>query len=388
MTRADARLLNPKGTTGRHRSLFWRLLPTYLIVIVVAAATTLLSGESVGPYFLHHHVDEMMRGVQGTAMQAMVLDMSNDLGLAYRRALTSSLVWAILASAATSGLVALFVTRRIVAPLRAMRRASRRIANGSYQDRLDPGAPGEVGDLAEAFNAMAETLEHTERTRMELLADVAHEFRTPLSNLRGYVEGIEDGVFRPDKPVFGACKRQLERLDHLIEDLSLLSRLETGQVALNPAPVAPRVLLEQAVADLAPGFVQKGVRLRIVAQGSSPAVLADPERTPQVLTNLLQNALRFTPSGREVRLDAIHEGDAVRFDVLDQGPGIDPADAPHVFRRFYRGDKSRGRDDGAGSGIGLTIARNLVERQGGDIGVASTPGSGAHFWFTLPVAPG
>lgn len=387
----DARSLRQSGppiAAERRSSLFWRLLPTYLIVIAVAAATMLLSAESVAPYFLHRHVGQMMRSVQGSPTEAMALDMADDLATAYSRALTQAFGWSVLAAAAASGLVGLFVTRRIVAPLRAMRRASRRVADGRYHDRLATDAPGEIGDLADAFNAMADTLEHTENTRVQLLADVAHEFRTPLSNLRGYLEGLEDRVFAAEPAVFDACRRQLGRLDRLLNDLSLLSRIETGQIELAPRPVETLSLLEQAVTDMAPAFQQKGVTLQLEPPTSQLRVLVDAGRTAQVFDNLLHNALRFTPRGRAVMLAAQCVGDEVRFEVVDEGPGIEPADLRNVFKRFYRGDKSRGQTDGAGSGIGLTIARELVERQGGAIGVESALGRGARFWFTLPLANG
>lgn len=376
----------PEGAPPRRRaSLFWRLLPTYLIVIVVATLTTLLAAESIAPYFLHHHVDQMMRGLQGPAMQRMALDMASDLNGAYQRALTQSLLWAVLASALAAGFVGLFVTRRIVAPLRAMRHVSRRVATGSYQDRLDLGAPGEVGDLAEAFNTMAETLERSEHRRVELLADVAHEFRTPLSNLRGYIEGIEDGVFQATTTPLLACRRQLDRLDHLVEDLSLLSRVETGQLPFHPRHLGATELLDHAFTAMTPNFMQKGVTLAVGEAPGSLDVTADPERTGQVLTNLLRNALRHTPAGGSVILRATGEPVGfVRFEVVDTGSGIDPLDLPNIFKRFYRGDRSRGYDPSTGSGVGLTIARQLVERQGGEIGVDSTLGRGSRFWFTLP----
>ena len=388
MTARRFRFPSPVFAADRRSSLFWRLLPTYLIVIAVAAATMLLSAQSVAPYFLHRHVDQMMRAAQGSPMEAMTLEMADDLAIAYSRAMSQAIVWSVLAAAAASGLVGLYVTRRIVAPLRAMRRASRRIADGRYHDRLGAGAPGEIGDLADAFNAMADTLEHTENTRVQLLADVAHEFRTPLSNLRGYLEGLEDRVFAAEPAVFDACRRQLGRLERLLNDLGLLSRIETGQIELTPRPVEALDLLEQAVIDMAPAFQQKGVELQLPTRTSSLTGLADADRTAQVLGNLLHNALRYTPSGKAVRLVAQGVGDEVRFEVADEGPGIGPADLRNIFKRFYRADKSRGHSEGSGSGIGLTIARELIERQGGAIGVESALGQGARFWFTLPLANG
>ena len=368
----------------RRASLFWRLLPSYLIVILVAAATTLLTAESFAPYFLNHHVADMMRGYSGAFMQGMASGMLHDLNTAYQRALSQSLAWAAAASFVAATLVGLYVTRRIVSPLRAIARASRRIARGSYRDRLQLTAPGEVGDLAEAFNTMAATLEHSESRRVELLADVAHEFRTPLSNLRGYVEGIEDGVFQSDTTVLLACRRQLDRLDHLVGDLSLLSLVETGQLPLTLVQVPAATLLERAADALRPLYLKKDLHLDVTVPPVGVHVHADPDRTEQVLANLLRNALRHTPPGGTVELRATADHDAVRFDVIDSGSGIDATDLPHIFKRFYRGDRSRGFEPTTGSGIGLTIARELIERQGGEIGVSSTARVGAHFWFTLP----
>jgi len=366
---------------GMRASLFWRLLPSYLLVIVVAAAAALLVGEALAPLFLHHHMAEMM-GALGGRMGA---GMTVDLEAAYRSALSQSLTWASLVAAVVAAGVALFVTRRIVTPLRDMTRASERIAGGRYGDRLDPRAPGEVGELAAAFNHMADTLQRSEERRVELLADVAHEFRTPLSNLRGYVEGIEDGVFQDIAGVLEASRRQLERLDHLVDDLSLLSRVETGQLELTPAPIESGALLEATAAAFRPDAERAGLTLEVRAPAPAPQVFADRERTLQVLANLVGNALRYTPRGGRVVLEVRPDGPgAARFTVRDTGPGIAPEDLPNVFKRFYRGDKARSPGAG-GTGIGLTIARQLVERQGGEIAVTSAPGGGATFSFTLPM---
>ena len=373
-------------TPRRRASLFWRLLPSYLIVILVAAATTLLTAESFAPYFLDHHVADMMRGYSGAFMQGMASGMLRDLNTAYQQALTQSLAWAAAASFVAATLVGLYVTRRIVSPLRAIARASRRIAHGSYRNRLQLTAPGEVGELAEAFNTMAATMEHSEARRVELLADVAHEFRTPLSNLRGYIEGIEDGVFQSDTTVLLACRRQLDRLDHLVGDLSLLSLVETGQLPLAPEQIPAATLLERAASAVRPLFLKKDVNLQVTVPPHRVHVYADPDRTEQVLANLLRNALRHTPQGGNVELRAAADSNSVRFDVIDNGSGIDASDLPHIFKRFYRGDRSRSFEATTGSGIGLTIARELIERQRGEISVSSTVGIGTHFWFTLPTA--
>ncbi|MEJ2292365.1 MAG: HAMP domain-containing sensor histidine kinase [Deinococcales bacterium] len=375
--------------TPARGSLFWRLLPSYLLVIVVAAAAAFLVGETLAPFFLRHHMDEMMAALGSRGSMGMgggLAGMGVDLSEAYRRALTQSLTWASLLAALAATGVALYVTGRIVTPLRDMTRASERIAGGRYGDRLDPHAPGEVGELAAAFNRMADTLQRSEERRVELLADVAHEFRTPLSNLRGYVEGLEDGVFDNAAGVFEASRRQLDRLTHLVDDLSLLSRVETGQLELELAPVDARSLVDASAAAFLPEAGRRGIRLEAVAPHTALWVHADRERTLQVLSNLIGNALRYTPRGGSVRLEvAPASRSEVRFAVRDTGPGIAPEDLPNVFKRFYRGDKARSPHAG-GSGIGLTLARQLVERQGGTISVVSPRGEGATFTFTLPQA--
>ena len=369
----------------RSASLYWRFLPSYLLVVLVAAVTTFVAGEVVGTYFIDRHVDEMVRSLHshtGEPIDAMVVDLESS----YRQALTQSLLWAVAAASLAAGLVGLYVTRRIVWPLRALTRASHRIAGGSYEQRLDPGAPGEIGELAEAFNIMAGTLEQSEELRVQLLADVAHEFRTPLSNLRGYLEGLEDGVFDPGE-LQAPLQRQVERLERLVNDLSLLSRVETGNLDLHSQPVDANGLLSEAAAEFSPRFAGKGVSLAVRPLDRALLVQADAERTLQVLANMLANALRFTPAGGQVELVALAKRAEVRFEVRDTGPGVPVGQQALLFRRFYRADPARGREDGSGSGIGLTLAKQLVERQGGEIGVVSESGKGSTFWFTLPLSP-
>ncbi len=370
---------------GRNVSLYWRLLTSYLLVIAVGSATFLVAGESLSPFFLDRHVTSMMRTMHNFTFEGMMDTMATDLNQAYRTALNQSLLWAVVVSVVTASSVGTFVTRRIVMPLREMRRASSRIAAGQYRERLNTRAPGEVGDLASAFNTMAETLERSEQRRVELLANVAHEFRTPLSNLHGYIEGLEDGFFTPDANTLPACKRQVERLERLVDDLAVLSRVETGQIEFTLEPVSATELLERAVEAFRPQFEKKGVSLLLQQGDPSVAALADVERVVQVLTNLVANALRHTGSGGKVELAfEAQQPNEVVFTVRDSGEGIPVEALPHIFTRFYRADKARVREGGGGSGIGLTIAKNYVEQQGGRIGVTSEVGKGSEFWFTLP----
>lgn len=368
----------------RDVSLYWHLLISYLLVILTSCVTLYLAGASFAPIFVERHMGGMMTMM---GMSPMMERMAVDLNEAYQYATHQAMLWGLVVSAGVASVVSLFVTKRIVSPLKSMQYASARIAAGQYRERLNAQAPGEIGKLATAFNEMAGALENTERRRVELLANVAHEFKTPLSSLHGYIEGLEDGFFEPIPETLAACKRQVGRLEQLVEDLSLLSRVEAGREPIRPQPVQVALLMKQAVEALTPQFTQKGVKLLLEPPSPTLLVQADSERTGQVLANLVANALRHTPAGGEVRLfvQALNK-EEVKFCVTDTGEGIAEEDLPHVFTRFYRGDKARTRTGDSGSGIGLTIAKHFVEAQGGRIGAESEQGKGSRFWFTLPRA--
>lgn len=326
-----------------------------------------------------------MREMDNPPAAAMLADMDEELRELYRRALNQSLLWGLVVAALVAIAVSWWMSRQIVAPVKKMELASRRIAEGRYQERLDTQAPGEIGELADSFNDMATTLETIEQKRAELIGNIAHEFRTPLSGLRGYIEGYKDKVFSPDEVSLNACLKQLSRLEHLVDDLSLLSRVEAGIESLSLQPVNAFKLLEQIKESFTPSFAHKGVDLQLVKSiRDDTQVFADPHRTLQVLTNLVSNALHFTPLGGRVALWLNMADDKLEYHVKDTGMGIEKEDLPHVFTRFFRADKAR---SGGGSGIGLTIARYFVEAQGGAIYVESTVGEGSHFWFTLPTVP-
>jgi len=375
----------------RNLNLFWRLFISYALIIALGALTLYLASEAFAPLFLDHHIHKMREVMRGMLGAPMMEAMEADLSKAYRRALNQSLLWSGLVSVAVAGVMSVFVTYQLVSPIRAMQRASRRIAAGQYRQRLDEAAPGEVGALAQAFNAMAAALETSEARRVELLRNVAHEFRTPLASLRGYLEGLEDGLFSPDEAIFTASQRQLARLMRLVDDLSLLSRVEAGQEALTFEVVSVASMLEQAAATFRPQFAAKQVALSLTTVPDTWQVRADPQRTQQVLSNLIANALRHTPAGGEVRLAAQIRGQEVVVAVEDNGEGIPSTALPHLFTRFYRVDPARRSQwlgealADTGSGIGLTIAKHFVEAQGGTIGVESELGHGSRFWFTLPL---
>ena len=246
----------------------------------------------------------------------------------------------------------------------------------------------ELGELSQSFNAMARALEEAERRRMEVISDVSHELRTPLSTIRGYMEGLAEGVVEPTEETWTLLYAEFERLGRLVDDLRRLSRAEAGQLDLSIAPVSPAEVVGFTVGGMLPLFDEKGVELKSAVPGDLPSVLADVDRVVQVLSNLLSNALRHTPDGGRVVVEAKAAGDEVTFEVTDTGTGIAPEHLERLFERFYRVEKSRSRGEArGGSGVGLTISRALVEAIGGRIWAESPGlGEGATFAFTLPVS--
>jgi signal transduction histidine kinase len=283
-------------------------------------------------------------------------------------------------------MASVLVARQVSRPVRSLASASRRIADGDYDQRVAADGPGELAELGASFNTMAAALENVEQRRGALIGDVAHELRTPVTVLRGYVEGLADGVFPASAETWAKLDEETARLSRLVEELQSLSRAEAGQLAVSTAPVDPVGIVNAAAQRFRLAFADKGLRLDAVTPARLPTVLADPERLVQVLSSLLDNALRYTPAPGTVTIAARQEGDNVAFSVRDSGIGIAAEHLPHVFERFYRADRSRARSSG-GSGVGLTIARALAAAMGGVLRAESGgPGQGSTFTLVLPAA--
>jgi two-component system OmpR family sensor kinase len=327
-----------------------------------------------------------------------------------------SLVQAGLIAGGLGILLGLGIARGLSAPLGRLATAARRISKGDLSQRVPVTGSDEVADLARAFNEMAAGLQQAETLRRSLVADIAHELRTPLAVMQGNLQAILDDVYPLEKAEIATVYDETLILSRLIDDLRELAQAEAGQLSLNLQPVQLVPLIEQAVNLFEELTHEKGIKLAASLPSDLPTVLADPDRVRQVLHNLLANALRHTPDGGEIEIRAEESRGGfareqgrdisppllrppapllenttppslLRITVTDTGPGISPADLPQVFNRFWRADKARSREQG-GSGLGLAIARQLVEAQGGQIGVESegVAGRGSRFWFTLPVA--
>jgi signal transduction histidine kinase len=289
------------------------------------------------------------------------------------------------AAAALALAMARWLARGMTQPLRDMARAARRMETGDYSVRVGTASRDEVGQLAAAFNNMSAELESVERLRRDLVANVSHELKTPISALRAHLENLLDGVERPDPETLQVMLSQSERLGRLIDQLLDLSRIESGELRLNRTAVALHALVRAVLSEIEVARADRRVRVRDAVPDDLPPVLVDAERVHQVLFNLLDNAVRFTPPGGEVTVAAHPVNGSCEVAVSDTGPGIAAEHLPRLFERFYRADAARSRGDG-GTGIGLAIARSVVEAHGGRIRAESRVGRGSVFTFDLPVA--
>jgi histidine kinase len=303
----------------------------------------------------------------------------------FRASFNEALLYAALAATFVAILLSLYLSRSVIAPVQAMSLASQRIADGRYEERVQVQGEDELGQLGTRFNQMAEKLNQVESMRRRLIGDVSHELRTPLTAIKGSMEGLIDGVLPPTEETFQQIHAEADRLNRLVDDLQELSRVEAHAYQLDIRRLDVSDFIQTVTKRLAPQFETSGVALEVDLSPGLPRVLADEDRIVQVLTNLTGNALQHTPENGKVTIIASRADGEAQISVHDTGIGIPPEHLPHIFDRFYRVDKSRSRRAGGGSGIGLTIARALVEAHGGRIWAESPgEGQGSTFTFTLP----
>lgn len=354
------------------RRLDVRLFVSYALVVLVGAGTFVITFVLVAPRTFDDRIHSMHS--MGGASEP------HD---AFVSALGTSLPIAVLVSVGVAALVSAFVARGFLRPIDDVRRTARRLAAGEYDQRVPEPVELELAALATDVNALAETLETTERRRAELVAEVAHEMRTPLTTIDGYVEGILDGVFEASEETLTAIGEETARLKRLATDLGALSRADEG-FELHRSPIDLAGLAAGVAERLRPQFDDKGVALRV--QSSARLIVeVDRDRITQVITNLLGNALTYTSMGGRVAVTTRPTSRGARVEVTDTGVGIAPDDLERVFDRFYR---VRGLSRPAGgSGIGLTIARSIARAHGGDV-EATSPGleRGATFTLVLPTS--
>ena len=355
-----------------------RLLLAQSLVLVAGAATTWIVAVIVGPPLFREHLHRA--GVPAMSSEQMHAEE------AYTYATAISIAVALGVSALAALVVTGYFSRRVQRSVADVSAAAAAVAEGRYDSRVSPPRLGDDFDsLAVAFNQMASRLESVETTRRRLFGDLAHEIRTPVSVLEAYLEAVEDGVKSLDRETIAMLREQSGRLVRFSEDVAALAKAEESQASIAPTSVDPAALVETAMAAAADRFTAKGVTLSADVGGDLPAVWADPHRLGQVLGNLLDNALRHTESGGHVDVAVATDHGNLTISVTDDGDGILAEHVPHLFERFYRVDAARDREHG-GAGIGLAIAKALVEAHGGRITAESRgPGTGATFTMTLPV---
>jgi signal transduction histidine kinase len=280
-------------------------------------------------------------------------------------------------------LLGIILTRTLTRPLRELTQATQAVAKGDLEQVVPVRSKDELGLLAESFNQMNTNLARSRDLRRQMTADIAHELRTPLSVILGHTEAIKDGVMPPSQETFDIIHDESMRLSSMVEDLRTLSLAEAGELPFKPRPYSIKRLLDDIAAGYAPRAKQKSIEIEVVTAASSKKVILDSDRMTQVLRNLMENALRFTPEGGRITLSAENiAGNIFEIRVQDSGPGVEPDKLDLIFDRFYREDKSRQREEGS-SGLGLAIAKSIVEGHGGTIRAESAPGQGMKFIIHL-----
>ncbi len=352
-----------------------RLALSHLAVVAVGAAAVVVVARAVAPVSFQSHM-------AGMGMVGMAGMMTSELQASFDAALSQALFVSVSVSVAVAVVAAVVASRRMAAPIDRVRLASRRMAEGHYSERVDEPVELELAALAHDVNHLAETLEHTEERRIRLLGEVSHELRHPIATLQGYLEGMLDGVLQPTPDILTSMAGEASRLNRLADDLNLVSRAEEGGLPLNRRPVELTGLIESIVDRLEPQFLDENVALTF-RPGPPLSVAVDPDRVGQILTNIIGNALTYTPAGGSVVVTCTPTPAAAEIAVTDTGDGLSQDDLDRVFERFYRGDRSAP----GGTGVGLTIARSLARLHGGDVTAASDgEGRGSTFTITLPAA--
>ncbi len=283
-------------------------------------------------------------------------------------------------------ILALLFSRNILKPIRELTRATKEMKGGDLDQRVDTSAGGEIGKLGDSFNELANRLKEQKTLREEMVSDVAHELRNPLSNVQGYLEGLKEGMVEPSKHVFESLHQQSLVLSRLVDDLRDVNRAKADQLQLDKREIVLEDIIAKEIEAIKTQANAEEVTIEENLGGPS-LVNADPERITQVIRNLLDNGLTHTPPGGKIHLKTHSSEEVVVTTITDDGDGIPEEELPHIFDRFYRVDKSRSRGTG-GTGLGLTISKEIVEAHEGEITARSKEGEGSTFEFTLPLAEG
>jgi signal transduction histidine kinase len=318
----------------------------------------------------------------GTVLAAGAVPPLGQLEQSYLTNTNLALLYAALGASGVALILGIVLARALTRPIRALTAAIRAMANGDLRQNVPVTSKDELGALATAFNQMSAELDRLLRARRQMTADIAHDLRNPLTVIGGYVESMQQGVLKPTPARLNASQAEVRHLQRLVEDLRLLSQADAGELVLNQERVSVPALLERAAASYQLLADKHGVLMKIDANADLPPVQGDPDTLARVLGNLISNSLRYTPAGGTIVLRAQSQDAAhLCITVADTGKGIAPDALPYVFDRLYRADAARSSEE---SGLGLAIARSIVEAHGGTISAESVPGKGTMMSIVLP----
>ncbi|MDZ8095783.1 MAG: HAMP domain-containing sensor histidine kinase [Nostoc sp. DedQUE05] len=355
-----------------------RLFFSHLVVMIVGVASLVSISKISSPRLFVLHLE----GLENQGFD--LIDVRAELVTGFELAWQRSTLWSVLVGTTAAGGLSYWVSRRIMQRLTEMEQITQKFAAGQMDARLPVSDIPELSGLSSSFNRMAASLEGVEARRREVIGDMTHELRTPLTVVRGYLEELADGEIEASPEIYRRLAKETRRLERLVNDLQELSKAEAGYLPINIQRVNLYPLLESLVEKFSDQLLEDGPVMLLQCPSVLPPVLADIDRTEQVLVNLLGNAVRYTNEG-SITITVGTEASQLWIAVSDTGIGIAPENLPHVFERFWRADQSRDRHSG-GTGIGLTISRRLIELQGGQIQVESELGVGSTFRFFLPLA--
>jgi signal transduction histidine kinase len=354
-----------------------RLFCSHLVVMMVGVVSLVIISKISSPRFFVLHLERLQhRGFD-------LIDVRTELVAGFEIAWRRSTVWSVLVGTSAAGGLSFWVAKRIMQRLTEMEQITQRFASGDMEARVPISDIPEINRLGNSFNRMAASLEGVEVRRRELISDMTHELRTPLTVVRGYLEELATGEIEPSLEIYQRLVQETKRLERLVNDLQVLSKAEAGYLPIHLQPINLRPLLESLVERFSDQLLEDGPVLQLECPHPLPLVMADIDRTEQVLINLIGNAIRYTAKG-EIMIRVWLTPGKCWVAVKDSGIGIAEEDLAHVFERFWRADSSRDRHSG-GTGIGLTISHRLVELQGGQMQVESQLGVGSEFRFSLPL---
>ena len=350
--------------------LLWKLLVGH--IVPVFAVTALMAW---------HAIDQQAANYYRVLVERYHVT-PLDSHTAFLTAIHSDLIRGTLTALALTLVFTYLLTRWVLHPLFKITAITKKVADGNYSERVHVVSRYEGGQLADAFNHMAENLEMIERLRKNMVADISHELRTPLTNLRGYLEGLSDDVIPPTPETFRMLEQEVLRLVNLVEDLQQLAKADAAKAFLNRQELSLHELLHQIMDLYRPNFQEKQIEVQWHLEPGSDTMMADRDKLLQAIRNLADNAWKYTPRHGSVTISTLCTADGIQTVFANSGAVIEAHDIPYLFERFFRADRSRSRDAG-GAGIGLAIVKELIEAHGGTVGVASDE-SGTRIWFTLP----